>query len=167
MPKKLTYEFVKESFNTEDYKLLSKEYINSHSKLDYICNKGHKHSMAWLNWVKGINCPKCSNNGTSNFEKEVKQFVVENKQEIIENDRSTIKGDKGRFLELDILLTCKTKAIECSGVYWHSKPEVKKNDIIKQTKCKELGINLLTITDKEWYKNNNKIKNKILNFLED
>jgi len=45
--RKLTYEFVKESFEKEGYKLLSEEYINCEQKLDYICSKGHGHSIGW------------------------------------------------------------------------------------------------------------------------
>lgn len=41
MPKKLTFEFVKEQFEKEGYKLLSTEYENAHTKLKVRCNKGH------------------------------------------------------------------------------------------------------------------------------
>ena len=40
--------------------LLSEEYINSGEKLEYICDKGHKHCMSWDNFKKGKNCPECS-----------------------------------------------------------------------------------------------------------
>ena len=60
MSKRLTYEFVRESFEREDYTLLSTEYINNYSKLDYICNKGHTHSITWGNWCIGNRCPYCS-----------------------------------------------------------------------------------------------------------
>jgi hypothetical protein len=44
MPKKLTYEFVKEKIESVDgYKLLSKEYIDCMSKLSIQCNKGHQY----------------------------------------------------------------------------------------------------------------------------
>lgn len=57
--KKLTLDFVKESFNKENYTLLSNEYINSKNKLDYICNKGHKGSTDWNNWSQGTRCMDC------------------------------------------------------------------------------------------------------------
>lgn len=60
MPIKLTYEFVKKSFNDEGYILLSKEYINSSTKLDYTCPKGHRHSITWEGWKKGNRCYYCS-----------------------------------------------------------------------------------------------------------
>ena len=50
MDKKLTYEFVKNSFKKEGYKLLSKEYRGPHRKLDYICPKGHECNTTWAKW---------------------------------------------------------------------------------------------------------------------
>jgi len=60
MSKKLTYEFVKESFEKEGYKLLSGGCVNSRQKLDYICPKGHGHSISWDNWNRGRRCPYCA-----------------------------------------------------------------------------------------------------------
>jgi len=60
MPKKLTYGFVKKSFEKEGYELLSKEYINSYTKLEYICPRGHKYNISWGNWSQGRRCPYCS-----------------------------------------------------------------------------------------------------------
>ena len=59
MTKKLTYEFVKSQFEKEGYTLLSKEYINSDTKLDYRCPNKHKHSITWSNWKSGWRCPTC------------------------------------------------------------------------------------------------------------
>ena len=58
--KKLTIEYIREKFNEKGWTLLSEEYINSGEKLEYICNKGHKHCMSWDNFKKGKNCPECS-----------------------------------------------------------------------------------------------------------
>ena len=51
---------IKVSFESEGYKLLSREYINAHSKLDYVCSSGHKHSMTLNNWKTGYRCPTCA-----------------------------------------------------------------------------------------------------------
>ncbi len=56
---KLTYEFVKAQFEKEDYELLSKEYVNSRSKLKYRCPKGHIHSICWDSWWNGSRCFIC------------------------------------------------------------------------------------------------------------
>lgn len=61
MSKKLTYSFVKEQFEKEGYTLLSKEYINSSSKLEYRCPEGHEHSISWNKWQNNRRCPVCGN----------------------------------------------------------------------------------------------------------
>lgn len=61
MNKKLTIEFIKEAFEKEGYTLLSKEYINCNTKLNYMCSKGHEHSIRWSNWQQGQRCSICSN----------------------------------------------------------------------------------------------------------
>lgn len=60
MAKKLTYKFVKESFEEEGYVLVSKEYINNKTKLHYICSNGHRHSMPWRSWAAGSRCFYCN-----------------------------------------------------------------------------------------------------------
>jgi len=55
-----SYEFVKNEFEKEDYILITDEYINQKQKLDYICPKGHKHSITWTDWHNGsCRCPTC------------------------------------------------------------------------------------------------------------
>lgn len=60
---KLTYEFVKEQFEREGYELLSEEYLNQGQKLEYICPKGHRHSITYVNWYSGHRCPYCDGQG--------------------------------------------------------------------------------------------------------
>lgn len=50
---------IKEAFEKEDYTLLSTEYINSTTKLEYICPNGHKHGIIWKHWRYGHRCPEC------------------------------------------------------------------------------------------------------------
>ncbi len=59
MPKKHTYEFVKEQFEKEGYELLGEEYINSYTKLEFNCSEGHKHSITWDRWKQGRRCCYC------------------------------------------------------------------------------------------------------------
>ena len=53
---KLDLEFIRSEFIKEGYILLSKEYIGTHSKLDYICPKGHIGTIQWTNWSQGKRC---------------------------------------------------------------------------------------------------------------
>ena len=57
---KLTIEFVKKSFEEDYYNLLTKKYVNSYTKLEYICPKGHRHSITWDSWKQGNRCPTCA-----------------------------------------------------------------------------------------------------------
>ena len=57
---KNTIEEIKVSFTKEDYTLLSKDYVNNKTKLEYICSVGHKHFTTWANWNEGCRCPTCA-----------------------------------------------------------------------------------------------------------
>ena len=70
-----TYEEVKKSFEKEGFTLLSTEYINAITKLDYICPKGHKHSITWNAFKNGQRCPKCNN---SKGEHIIEQYLIKN-----------------------------------------------------------------------------------------
>lgn len=59
MPSRLKYEYIKEAVELEGYELTTKGYKNSRQKLDYVCPKGHKHSIKWNHWKSGHRCPYC------------------------------------------------------------------------------------------------------------
>lgn len=61
MPKRLTIEYIKEQFEKEEYILLVNIYKNSRQKLNYVCFRGHKHSITWSDWNNGRRCPYCAN----------------------------------------------------------------------------------------------------------
>ena len=78
MSKRLTIEFVKKQFEKEGYRLLNKEYINAHKKVDYICSNGHKHSIRWNDWRAGYRCPYCAGNVKLTVDFIRKEFEKEN-----------------------------------------------------------------------------------------
>ena len=57
MSKKHSYEYVKKFIEKEGYKLLSKEYINSYSKLKLRCPKGHEYEVTFKHLKRGVRCP--------------------------------------------------------------------------------------------------------------
>jgi len=57
--RKLTYEYVKNSIEFFNFKLLSKEYKNSITKLKVQCNKGHIYEVTWGNFQSGKRCGTC------------------------------------------------------------------------------------------------------------
>lgn len=56
---KLEYSFVKKTFEERGCKLLSKTYVNSNQKLEYICHCGNKATMRFNNFRKGYDCAEC------------------------------------------------------------------------------------------------------------
>jgi hypothetical protein len=79
MGKKLTYEFVKGKFEKKGWKLLSKEYVSSDIKLDFICDRGHSHSMSFNNIKKDTGCFYCYN-------EDVKPTLIFIKQKFFEKN---------------------------------------------------------------------------------
>jgi hypothetical protein len=65
---KFTFEFVNEYFKKNNCELLSKEYLNTLAKLDYICNCGNKSSIRFNDFKNGTRCMKCSGNEKYTFE---------------------------------------------------------------------------------------------------
>lgn len=63
MTKKHSFEFIKKEFEKCEYTLLENKYVNAHTKLQYICPKGHKHSITWYHWRAGHRCPYCAGQG--------------------------------------------------------------------------------------------------------
>ena len=59
MGNRLTQEFIEQEFAKEEYQILS-TYKNSHTKLNYICPKGHSHSIRWDDWKQGKRCAHCA-----------------------------------------------------------------------------------------------------------
>lgn len=63
MGRNITYDLVLKEFQERGYKLVSKEYVNNSTKLQYICpvhkDKGIQ-EMTFANFTRGRNCPYCS-----------------------------------------------------------------------------------------------------------
>ena len=58
--KRFNIDFVREQYyKRKGFKLLSTVYIDSSTKLDYECKNGHRHSMDWDHFQKGVGCPTC------------------------------------------------------------------------------------------------------------
>lgn len=164
---KPTIEFIKLEIEKEQYILISDKYINNATKLHLICPKGHNYYVSWNNWsTKGRRCPRCDNIGISKYEMAVKNFINKNNIKFIANDRTRLINPNTNYpIELDIWIPQLNKAIECNGVYWHSKTNRKQIDILKQQLCRQQKIDLLVITDMEWYEDTEKCKSIIYNFI--
>lgn len=159
---KLTIEEMQEIAKERNGKCLSTEYINSHSKLLWECEKGHQ----WLAkpyLIKNVKnwCPICKK---SKGENSVAKFLVENKIEF-EGQKSfdNCIGKKNK-LPFDFYLSNYNVLIEFDGKQ-HFKPvnfygcsnkdaiksfdELIENDNIKNNYCIQNNIPLIRISYKE------------------
>ena len=74
---KLTIKFICKEFAKEGYTLLTKVYEGAHQKLEYICPRGHKHSISWSGWQRGQRCLYCSGKIKLTIEFIRKEFAKE------------------------------------------------------------------------------------------
>lgn len=77
---KKDFDIIMKSFEKCGYTLLTtkEEYKNAHQKLDYICPKGHKHSIRWYSWKAGNKCPECAGVLKKTIEFVISEFNKEN-----------------------------------------------------------------------------------------
>jgi len=155
-PAKLTIEYVRDYVEQRGYKLLSKEYINSTTKIKLLCPYGHEWETTFYNFRDSINfignrCRTCylENNYTSRPEQKIRDIFIHRFPDIkvIYNDRVQIYPK-----ELDLYLPDYNLAIEVCGLYWHSDtansiPRSYHYD--KMMFCKQKGIRLITIFEDE------------------
>lgn len=98
----------------------------------------------------------------STGEQEVADYVVSLGVSINHNDRTVIPP-----LELDVFIPEYSLAIEYCGVYWHSEQNGKGRTYHKTKfdRCKQQGIQLLTIFEDEWKASQTIVKRKIASLL--
>lgn len=165
---KHSYDFIKEQFKKEGYKLLSKEYKNAHKKLKVECPKGHRYEVSYSNFKQGRRCPICCYRELYSYPEKtcvnvVRQLTNEN---VIENDRTQIMNPKtNQSLELDIYIPSLNKAIEFNGEYWHDSDYSRYKDNQKKIQCKEKNIDLLTIWYQNWIDDRKKQINNLKEFI--
>ena len=111
---KSLYSVVKDSFEKRGYILISTEYINTHSKLQYLCHKHGEHSITHANLLSGFGCPGCAienNSGENNkswkggitsLNQYLRSQIINWVKESIESANYTccITGMRGKSLEV-------------------------------------------------------------------
>ena len=101
---------------------------------------------------------------TSKGENELYEYIKSFYKDAIQSDREEISP-----LELDIFIPSLKIGIEFDGDYWHSLPDMKRRDNLKNKICKEKNIKLIRVLESEW-KDTSKnlvLRNKILNTIRD
>jgi len=152
---KHTIEFICYEFEKRNYKLISKEYINNKTKLDYICDKGHLGSIIYNSFEKGSGCPQCCQGRSEILSREIFEDIMgvkfpSGKYKFLTNP------DTGNPLELDGYSKELNLAFEYQGRqhykfvdHFHKTEDIFKKsqerDRFKYKKCVELGITLILI----------------------
>lgn len=164
-----TIDEIKDIFEKRKYTLLSKDYQYSHSKLDYICPKGHKGQISWDSFKQGHGCGKCKYKGETRLGEILEQLFPGKVQ--YQDNLEFLDSQKVDYSIRDLCL-----AFEYDGEQ-HYRPtrfigvgirQAKKNFQVQQKRderknrlCKENGYHLIRIP---YYIviDEDKIKNKIL-----
>lgn len=107
----------------------------------------------------GVNCGfKCAEIfNKSAGELELFDFVISHYPDAISGDRSAINP-----LELDIYIPSLRIGIEYDGDYWHSLPDMKRRDHLKNKICRDKNIHLIRVAESHWLKDSDRIKNLLL-----
>ena len=132
----------------------------SDKKVWWKCEKGHewKTSLNQRTYEKRkTNCPYCY---TPVFISRGEQEVYDYIKSILPTNTTIIQSDRTILhpKELDIYIPDYNIAIEYNGAYWHKESELrgKYYHYNKWKKCNENGIQLITIWDVNWHKEDKK-----------
>ncbi len=85
--RRLTIEEVRKAFEARGFKLLSTEYHNKKTPLEYICPKGHKGTTTWDSFGQGHGCKQCARENISEERKELLRRLADEKRKNIDDVR--------------------------------------------------------------------------------
>ena len=163
--KRFEYEYVKSVFDERGYTLVSTDYTNNRTSLEYICPEGHNGSTTFHRFLnKNHECPLCTGY-TSAAEREIYEYVCDlvGSDNVIHNDRDFISPQ-----ELDIYIPDKNLAIEYCGLYWHSEVSGGKSKDYhyrKMAAVNDKGVRLITVFEDEYKDRPKQVLSRIQNAL--
>lgn len=131
----------------------------SEKRIIWECMKSHEWEATVSSRVTGNGCPKCAASISSAMEREVADYIREILPDntVVTNTKSVIPP-----LEIDIYIPEKNIAVEFNGLYWHSEKFVDKNyHYNKWKKCKDQGIQLITVWEDEWRNSQEVVKSML------
>lgn len=152
-------------FHGRGYTLLSDSYTTSLEKLEFSCDKGHKHSMALNNLLAGQKCGKCFNEfdlgRSSKPERELISRYEDMGLGVVSGSREIIAP-----YEVDLYFPESKVAVEYCGLYWHSDKFKDRNyHYKKMIMCQGRGIRLITVFEDEFLERPNIVLSRIDNAL--
>lgn len=130
---KYDIECVKGYLNDINYILLSKEYINSKSKLNMICDKGHEISMTFEVIKRGGRCKQCANKNLSIL----KKLDYDDVRTYIESFGYKMLSEKYESNTSKIKIKC-----SCGNIYNTTYASFKKGNRCRICMAKKVGKNL-------------------------
>jgi len=162
--KKKDINFVRKKFLEKGLVLLSNDYINAHTKMEYICKEGHKDSTTWNQVRKGFGCYKCVSGPVSKISQEWLDSLG-----ISEENREITLSDLN--YKVDAFVPETNTVYEFFGDYWHGNPEkysaAEKNfhnkktfgELYEETKTRisrleESGYKIIYIWENDFYLQN-------------
>lgn len=154
---KLTIDYVKDYFKKYNYTCLEEIYINSRTKMRFICDKGHHSSMQFDSFKNAHNrCSKCKNK----TEQIVNKFLKDNYTNIVFQPRFEWCKNK-KCLPFDFLLDDLKLFVEVDGnqhfkqiMNWYTPQKNQKIDIFKMKSTLDHGYSIIRISQEDIYKDN-------------
>lgn len=164
---KIEFSDVIGKFKSEGYRVLSKEYANTSTKIDVVCPENHTWSVSYKSFKDtpsyiGSRCLRCSNaKQRSRPEIEIEEYLLslDPKVNIIASDRSILEGK-----EVDLYLPEYSLGIEYCGLYWHGELSSGKSRGYHRKKmdlCADKGIRLITIFEDEYLNNKEAVLSRL------
>lgn len=124
---------------------------NSGVVANWNCSTHGMYTQRVCSRARGHGCRKCSFAGSSQGERDLREFLSSLVGE--ENCLPRFRGISG-VREVDIYLPEQKIAIEFNGIYWHSERNGKGRDrayhLTKHRACKEAGIRLIQVWEDTW-----------------
>lgn len=128
MAKKFDYNRVKKYIEQCEYILISKQYINTHKKLEIKCPKGHIFQMTFNNFKKGQRCPICARENQNRIPKN-----PNNKKHSQEYIKNLVESRGYKLLEPYVNKRTKLK-LECPNGHYH---EIRLDSFQNGSGCKQ------------------------------
>jgi hypothetical protein len=128
-----------------------------------ILNRSLIHNRKRLNLEYCLICNPIGYSNTSQYHKQIVQFLFDKNIINVEQNNRTILNGK----EIDIFLPDYNIGIEFNGLYWHSEEcgKDKEYHISKTKLANEKGIKLIHIFEDEWIYKQEIVKSRLLNLL--
>jgi very-short-patch-repair endonuclease len=153
---KLTFDFVKSVFEKNNYVLLSNEYKNTMTKLNFKCDNGHINNMEFMSFQKGHRCSMCRNK----TEQIINEFLTNEYKSIVY--QAKFEWCKNQtYLPFDFLLQEHKLIIEVDGKQhfehfrknWKTPEETQERDLLKMKLALSKGYSIIRISQEDIYNN--------------